>query len=96
MRINYNKKSFGKQELVLAILSKSKVSEAKAEQCILTLLDAVKKGLGRGQRVEVRRFGIFTTAPKRITRARNPKTGEPAVVKPGRVVRFKASQKFQC
>ena len=83
-----------KRNLVDEIVAKTHISEVKAEQALDTVLGHLKASLAQGRRIELRKIGVFTVAPKRITKCRNPKTGAAATVKPGRVVRFKASQKF--
>lgn len=84
-----------KRNLVDAIVTKTGISECKASQALDTVLNKLKSSLAQDRRIELRRFGVMTLVPKRITKARNIVTGEPAVVKPGRVVHFKPSARIK-
>ena len=53
------------------------------------LFESVGSALERGDRVVLRRFGTFHTAPRRTGVARNPRTNEPVPMPRGRVVRFR-------
>ncbi|MDE0394360.1 MAG: HU family DNA-binding protein [Gammaproteobacteria bacterium] len=53
------------------------------------LLESVGAALERGDRVVLRRFGLFHGAPRRTGVARNPRTNEPVDIPRGRVVRFR-------
>ncbi|MYK80801.1 MAG: HU family DNA-binding protein, partial [Acidobacteria bacterium] len=48
----------------------------------------------RGDRVVLRRFGMFHAAPRRTGVARNPRTNEPVGIPRGRVVRFRPAPGF--
>ena len=56
------------------------------------VLEALVAGLERGARVELRGFGIFSTALREQTLARNPRTGERVVLAPRRVLRFRLGE----
>ena len=53
------------------------------------LFESVASALVRGDRVVLRRFGVFHTRPRKTGKARNPRTGEAAGIPPERVVRFR-------
>ncbi|MDE2761831.1 MAG: integration host factor subunit beta [Gemmatimonadota bacterium] len=55
------------------------------------LLDAVKDALVRGDRIELRGFGIFRVHRRKARKAFNPRTGEPVEVPPRDVPVFKPS-----
>ena len=50
---------------VLAKLEGSGVSRVKAEQAVETVFESLKNGMGRTQRIELRRFGVFTVKPRK-------------------------------
>lgn len=52
--------------------------------------ESLGAALQRGDRVALRRLGVFRAAPRKTGVARNPRTGEPVVIARGRVVRFRA------
>ena len=53
------------------------------------LFESVGAALERGDRVVLRRFGVFHPAPRRTGVARNPRTNETVPMPRGRVVRFR-------
>jgi nucleoid DNA-binding protein len=71
------------------------ISSIKADAYVTTVIDSIKKGIKEEGRVVIRGFGIFTSKHKNERRGRNPKTGEPAVIKARTVVKFSASKVFK-
>lgn len=55
------------------------------------ILAVIAEHLEHGGRVEIRKFGTFTTRLRRARRGRNPKTGQRVDVPARRVPRFSAS-----
>jgi DNA-binding protein HU-beta len=49
----------------------------------------------RGDRIELRRFGVFTVRSRKTGMGRNPRTGQEVMIPPGRVVRFKPGKELQ-
>ena len=49
----------------------------------------------RGERIELRGFGVFVVKPRKVGVGRNPRTGEPAPIPLGRAVRFKPGKELQ-
>ncbi|MCH7650681.1 MAG: HU family DNA-binding protein [Nitrospinae bacterium] len=64
----------------------------KADVAVLVILATIGRELASDRPVLIRGFGAFRSAKKKARMGRNPRTGEPAVVKPRTVVRFKASK----
>ena len=56
------------------------------------LLDEIKKTLKRGERVELRGFGIFYTNSQKARISRNPKTGEKVDTPEKKTIHFKMSK----
>jgi nucleoid DNA-binding protein len=46
-----------KLDIVNAIVQKTNITRTKAEQAVETVFEAMKNALGRGERIELRRFG---------------------------------------
>ena len=65
-----------KLDIVNAVVSKTDVSRTKAEQAVETVFEAMKNALGRGDRIELRRFGVFNVKPRKTGIGRNPRTGQ--------------------
>ncbi len=71
------------------------ITRTKAEQAVETVFAAMKNALGRGQRIELRRFGVFNVKPRKTGIGRNPRTGEEVSIPPGKAVRFKPGKELQ-
>ena len=78
-----------KLDIVNAIVQKTNVTRTKAEQAVETVFEAMKNALGRGERIELRRFGVFNVKPRKTGIGRNPRTGAEVSIAPGKAVRFK-------
>ena len=53
------------------------------------VLTEIKKALKRGERVELRGFGIFSTKIQKTRISRNPKTGEKVNTPEKKIIHFK-------
>ena len=56
------------------------------------ILKEIKETLKRGERVELRGFGIFSTSTQKARISRNPKTGEKVNTPKKRTIHFKMSK----
>ena len=56
------------------------------------ILDEIKQALKRGDRVELRGFGIFSTKTQKSRISRNPKTGEKVYTPEKRTIHFKMAK----
>jgi len=86
-----------KIDLVNAVVTTlgEKITRTKAEQAVETVFGAMKNALGRGDRIELRRFGVFNVKPRKTGIGRNPRTGEEVSIPPGKAVRFKPGKELQ-
>ncbi len=86
-----------KLDLVNAIVNRlgERITRSKAELAVETVFEAMKKALGRNQRIELRRFGVFTVKPRKTGIGRNPRTGQEVSIPPGKAVRFKPGKELQ-
>ena len=66
-----------------------------AEMAVTEILGAIHAALIRGNRVEIRGFGVFDLNHRTPRQARNPKTGEPVAVPAKWVPAFKAGKKMR-
>ena len=64
------------------------------EKFLNVILSEIKQALKRGERVEIRNFGIFFTNIQKASIRRNPRTGEKVAVKTKRTVRFKMGKEM--
>ena len=84
-----------KLDFVNLIVSRTNVSRSKAEEAVETVFRMLKNALAAGQRIELRRFGVFSVKPRKTGIGRNPRTGEEVSIPPGRVVRFKPGKELR-
>ena len=58
------------------------------------ILDEIKQALKRGDRVELRGFGIFSTNTQNARISRNPKTGEKVNTPEKKTIHFKMAKEM--
>lgn len=84
-----------KLDIVNRVAERTGVPKMKAEQAVDALFHSMKEALTRGERIELRGFGVFTVNEKKRGVGRNPRTGEAAVIPSGRVIRFKPGKELR-
>jgi DNA-binding protein HU-beta len=84
-----------KHDIVDQVVEKAGVTKTKAEIAVETVFDSMKRALGRGDRIELRGFGVFNVKPRKTGIGRNPRTGEEVSIPPGKAVRFKPGKELQ-
>ncbi len=84
-----------KLDIVNKVVQRTNITRTKAEQAVETVFEALKNALGRGERIELRRFGVFSVKPRKTGIGRNPRTGEQVSIPPGKAVRFKPGKELQ-
>ena len=77
-----------KSDLILKILeSDSNLFKKDASKIVNVFFDTISEALSRGERVELRGFGVFDVKIREARIARNPKNGE-AVAVPAKKMPF--------
>ena len=64
------------------------------EKFINIILHEIKQALKRGDRVELRGFGIFSTNTQKARISRNPKTGEKVNTPKKKTIHFKMAKEM--
>jgi len=64
------------------------------EKVVSIILSEIKQTLKRGDRVELRGFGIFSTNIQKARISRNPKTGEKVNTLEKRTIHFKMAKEM--
>ena len=64
------------------------------EKVVSVVLNEIKQALKRGDRVELRGFGMFSTNIQKARISRNPKTGEKINTPEKRTINFKMSKEM--
>ena len=62
------------------------------EKFVNIIFDEIKSTLKRGERVEIRGFGVFSTNTQKARLSRNPKTGEKVNTPEKKTIHFKMSK----
>ena len=80
-----------KADIVNKVAEVSEISRVKAAQAVDTVIEGLRNALARGQRIELRGFGVFQVKQRKKGIGRNPKTGQEVPILPRRVLVFRAS-----
>lgn len=59
-----------------------KMTRVEAAGIVDLVFDSIVRALNRGERVELRGFGVFGLRDRGARNGRNPKTGAPVAVRP--------------
>ena len=78
-----------KKDIVLRIADQSNVRQVVVKKIVQKTFDAVIEALVRGEKVELRNFGVFKVKERKSRTGRNPRTGQVVPVPPRKVVVFK-------
>src|SRR5580692_4176838 len=84
-----------KLDIINEVVNKTGITKTKAEMAVETVFESMKRALGRGERIELRGFGIFNVRPRKTGIGRNPRTGAEVAIPPGKAVRFKPGKELQ-
>ena len=68
------------------------VPKKNLEKLINIILNEIKLTLKRGERVELRSFGLFSLSTQKASIRRNPRTGEKVNVSEKRTIKWKMSK----
>lgn len=85
-----------KSELIQKVADGSfEITSVQAEKIVCGMLEEIVMALERGQRVELRNFGVFYPRHRLPRQGRNPKTGESVSVSDRKVMRFKVGKELK-
>lgn len=84
-----------KLDIINEVVNRTGISKTKAEMAVETVVESMKKALTKGDRIELRGFGVFNVKPRKTGIGRNPRTGEEVNIPPGKAVRFKPGKELQ-
>ena len=70
-------------------------SKAKAERAVNAVIDAVKAGIKKDDKVQLVGFGTFTVKKRKARTGRNPQTGEAIKIKASKTVGFKPGKELK-
>jgi len=84
-----------KRDIAIAVsknFSDFSVTQREVAVALNTVLEEIKGALSRGDRIELRDFGVFSVHDARRKKARNPRTNEVVSVPPHKRVKFTAGK----
>lgn len=85
-----------KRDLVIRISQETNLTQQQVHDIIQKTLDYVTEALGKGDKVELRNFGVFEVKVRKARIGRNPNAPETDVPIPERaVVKFKAGKEMR-
>ena len=87
-----NRKNLTKQNIADKINLKLGFSKEESKVFINSFFSIIKEKIKIGEEIKIPRLGNFTLRIKNERYGRNPKTGEEAIIKKRKEVRFKSSK----
>jgi DNA-binding protein HU-beta len=84
-----------KVDIVNEVAKAADITKVKAEMAVDAVLDTMRVSMQRGERIELRGFGVFQVKPRKRGIGRNPRTGKEVRIPPGRTIRFKPGKELQ-
>jgi DNA-binding protein HU-beta len=78
-----------KVDLVNDVSKLAAITTVKAEVAVDAIFDSMRLSMQRGERIELRGFGVFLVKPRKRGIGRNPRTGQEIPIPPGRTIRFR-------
>ena len=84
-----------KADLVDIIAREVGITKVKAELAVDSIIHALKESLARGDRIELRGFGVFEVKRRAPRKARDPRTGETMDVPERNVVVFRPGRALE-
>ncbi len=84
-----------KQDIVSRVSRRMGISKVTAEVAVHSVFNALKAAMKKGERIELRGFGVFIVKPRKSGIGRNPRTGDEVPIPPGKTVRFKPGKEIR-
>jgi DNA-binding protein HU-beta len=85
-----------KIDIINAAVEAAGVDRQKATQAVEAIIDTLRQALTRGERIELRGFGVLLVKPRKRGIGRNPKRPtEEVQIPPGFTIRFKPGKELR-
>ncbi len=84
-----------KADIINQVSRVAEITRVKADDAVEAVLNAMKESMRRGERIELRGFGVFQVKPRKKGIGRNPRTGREVRIPPGRTIRFKPGKNLR-
>lgn len=84
-----------KKDIITSIAEETGIKQIEVKKVVQRTLDTIIESLSRGDKVELRNFGIFKVKTRKGRMGRNPRTGENVRIPDKKVVSFKSGMKMK-
>jgi nucleoid DNA-binding protein len=78
-----------KKDIILKVSDECNFKQIDVKKVVQKTFDCITDALVRGEKIELRNFGVFKVKQRRNRTGRNPRTGQVVPVPPRKVVVFK-------
>ena len=84
-----------KVDIVNEVSKAADITKVKSEVAVDAVFDAMRMSMQRGERIELRGFGVFQVKPRKRGSGRNPRTWKEVRIPPGRTIRINPCKDLQ-
>jgi len=78
-----------KKDIILKVSDETNLKQTDVKRIVQKTFDYMIESLVRGEKIELRNFGVFKIKERKSRTGRNPRTGQVVPVPPRKVVVFK-------
>jgi nucleoid DNA-binding protein len=78
-----------KKDIILKVSDATGLKQIDVKQVVQKTFDCILEALVRGEKIELRNFGVFKIKQRKSRTGRNPRTGQVVPVPPRKAVIFK-------
>ena len=78
-----------KKDIILKVSDATNLKQIDVKKVVQKAFDCIIEALVRGEKIELRNFGVFKIKQRKSRTGRNPRTGQIVPVQPRKVVVFK-------
>ncbi|MFA4842290.1 MAG: HU family DNA-binding protein [Candidatus Omnitrophota bacterium] len=78
-----------KKDIILKVSDETNLKQIDVKKVVQKILDCILEALVRGEKIELRNFGVFKIKQRKSRTGRNPRTGQVVPVPPRKAVVFK-------
>jgi len=84
-----------KKDIIMRIADETGFKQIDVKEVVQKTFDIIVESLSKGDKVELRNFGIFKVKTRKGRMGRNPRTGESVSIPDKKIVSFKAGMKMK-
>jgi integration host factor subunit beta len=84
-----------KKEIIMSISENMDLKQVDVKEVVQRTFDMITESLEKGDKVELRNFGIFKVKIRKGRLGRNPRTGESVTIPDKKVVSFKSGMRMK-